>query len=91
MSDIEIDRNQLSRFIDTLAGFQRVVIDDWALVETAVGNATESWKGMAWEQFHREYTEMKTDVDAAIGSINDAYKWLLDFDAIIRDIEDSRL
>jgi len=91
MSDIEIDRNQLSRFIDTLAGFQRVVIDDWGLVQTAVGNASESWKGMAWDQFSREYTEMKTDVDVAIDSINDAYRWLLDFDAIIRDIEDSRL
>lgn len=75
-NDVDVDYDELNKYIDTLYDFWRTTQDDWRSVEAKWAQTAETWRSDERTSFEREY--MKTDqaLKEAFGSLDDALHWL---------------
>lgn len=85
--DIDVDEQELHRFIQTLADFQELTSDKLKAVESAWLKCDESWKGASKKQFTKEFEQTKQAVEDALAAGEDAHRWLERFDEIVREFE----
>jgi uncharacterized protein YukE len=87
MPDINVDEEQLHKFIEVLSQFQDEIRDKMRVVSDAYARCLESWKGESASQFQKEFEETKQAVETAIQVGNEALDWLWRFDEIVREFE----
>ena len=85
--DIDVDEQELYRFIQTLAAFQQLTTDKLKAVESAWTQCNESWKGASKNQFTKEFEQTKQAIEDALAAGEDASRWLERFDEIVREFE----
>ncbi len=85
--DIDVDEQELYRFIQTLAAFQQLTTDKLKAVESAWITCNESWKGASKNQFTKEFEETKKAIEDALAAGENAHQWLERFDEIVKEFE----
>ncbi|NER97316.1 MAG: transcription termination factor NusA [Symploca sp. SIO1B1] len=85
--DIDIDEQELAKFIDVLSSFQDLTIDKFQAVESAWLTCDESWKGDSKEKFTKDFQETTETVKKSLEVGDDALDWLRRFDEILKDFE----
>ncbi|NES20134.1 MAG: transcription termination factor NusA [Symploca sp. SIO3E6] len=87
--DIDIDEQQLAKFIDVLSSFQDLTSDKFQAVESAWRKCDESWKGDSKEKFTKDFQETTETVKRSLEAGDDALDWLRRFDEILKEFEQS--
>jgi WXG100 family type VII secretion target len=87
--DIDVDLDELEKFIDVLRQFQDTTSDKLTAVKSAWATCDESWEGSAKEKFTQEYTGTEEAVTRALEAGDDAIRWLEKFHEIVQEMEDS--
>lgn len=85
--DIDVEEEELARFIQTLATFQRVTEDKLKTVMSSWDACNDSWQGDSKDQFTKDFERTQQSVDMTLEAGDDALKWLERFDEIVRDFE----
>lgn len=85
--DIDVDEQELSNFIHTLAAFQELTTDKFKAVMSDWRKCDESWQGESKEEFTRQFEETQRSVDSTLNAGEDALRWLERFDEIVKDFE----
>jgi uncharacterized protein YukE len=85
--DIDVDIDELSKFIDVLRRFQDLTSDKLGAVQTAWTKCDETWEGKAKQQFSEEYQGTEKSVVKALEMGEDAIKWLERFRDIVQEME----
>ncbi|NEP61751.1 MAG: transcription termination factor NusA [Symploca sp. SIO2G7] len=85
--DIDIDEQELAKFIDVLSRFQDLTSDKFQAVESAWLKCDESWKGDSKEKFTKDFQETTETVKISLEVGDDALDWLRRFDEILKEFE----
>lgn len=85
--DIDVNRDELDRFIGALGNFQRQVGDEFKELQTKWKQCDESWKGESKDRFTKEFEETANTTESALEAGDDAKKWLERFLEIVEDFE----
>jgi len=85
--DIDVNIDELSRFIDVLGNFQRQVGDEFKELEAKWKKCDESWQGESKERFTKEFEETTKTTQSALDAGEDAKKWLDRFLEIVEEFE----
>lgn len=85
--DIDVNEEELSRFIQTLSVFQELTKGRLSAVENAWNKCNESWKGGAKNQFTGQFEKTQQAVEDALYAGEQAQHWLQRFDEIVREFE----
>ena len=85
--DIDVDEEQLHRFIEALAAFQQVTTEKLQSVETSWNQCEQTWKGASKNQLTTEFVQTKQAIESALAAGDDAQKWLERFNEIVREFE----
>lgn len=85
--DIDVNIDELSRFIDVLGNFQRQVGDEFKELESKWKKCDESWQGESKERFTKEFEETTKTTQSALDAGEDAKKWLDRFLEIVEEFE----
>lgn len=86
-SDIDVNEEELHRFIEILSSFQDQIREKMTSVESAYARCGESWKGVSAAQFRKEFDDTKGTVNTAIEVGGEALDWLRRFHTIVREFE----
>lgn len=85
--DIDVNEEELARFIQTLATFQQVTEDKLKTVMSSWDTCNESWQGETKDQFTKDFDRTRQSVDVTLEAGDDALRWLERFDEIVREFE----
>ena len=85
--DLDIDIDELQRFIDVLKDFQESTTDRLRAVEGDWARCDESWQGDAKDQFTSNFEATKQSVKKALEAGDDACKWLENFYQLVDEFE----
>lgn len=85
--DIDVDEEQLHRFIEALAAFQQTTVEKLQSVETSWSQCDQTWKGASKDQFTAEFVKTKQAIESALAAGDDAQKWLERFNEIVIEFE----
>lgn len=85
--DIDVDEEQLARFIDALSQFQEVADEKFKAVEADWEKCKESWQGDSKEQFTKDFERTSTSVRETLEAGDEALDWLERFDEIVKEFE----
>jgi uncharacterized protein YukE len=85
--EIDVNEEELYRFIQALANFQRVTEEKFKAVANAWEKLDESWQGDSKNQFTKQFEITHQSVDMTLEAGQDALHWLERFDEIVRDFE----
>lgn len=89
MSDIDVNRYELSKFIDILSNFQLQVGSEFRDLQTKWEKCDESWKGDSKERFTKEFEETTHATQSALEAGEDAQRWLKTFLEIVTEFEEN--
>ena len=85
--DIDVDEEELDRFIRTLSTFQNLTKDKFQAVSTAWQEVDETWQGDSKQQFTGQFEATQRSVEATLESGEDGLKWLENFHEIVKEFE----
>lgn len=85
--DIDVNEEELFKFIDTLSIFQQATQAQLNSVESAWNECNESWKGDAKNQFKNKFEVTKEAIERALDAGEQAKAWLERFDEIVKEFE----
>lgn len=88
--DIDVDINELKKFIDVLNRFQDQTTDKLKNVQNAWNRCDETWKGDAKEEFAKGFEATEQSVRRAVEAGEDASLWLQKFYDILDDMRHQR-
>lgn len=86
-SDIDVNEQELQKFIEVLAQFQEQIDSKMKSVEGSWLRCHESWKGATATQFAKDYEKTANAVTAAVKTGDDSLDWLRRFHTIVREFE----
>ena len=90
--DLDLDLEQLERFIDVVDQFHQTIEEKFESVQTAWDKCDESWRGASKDRFTKDFTQTQEAVDRAINAGKTASDVFLDvFKSIVRDFEDQHI
>ncbi|WP_017293175.1 hypothetical protein [Geminocystis herdmanii] len=87
--DIDIDIDELEKFIDVLRDFQDITSDKFKAVQQGWNHCDESWEGDSKERFTKDFEETCDRVTRTLESGDDALEWLRKYLEILKDLENS--
>lgn len=85
--DIDVNEEELSKFITELKTFQQIMADELQAVNHDWGQCEQSWKGEAKDKFANKFDTTLQALSNALDMVEEAQYWLEKFDTIIRDFE----
>lgn len=85
--DIDVNIDELRRFIEILGVFQRQVHDEFQELQAKWKKCDESWQGESKERFTKEFEETANSTGIALEAGDDAKKWLERFLEIVEEFE----
>ncbi|EDZ94561.1 hypothetical protein AmaxDRAFT_2761 [Limnospira maxima CS-328] len=85
--DLDIDEQELAKFIAALSDFQDLTTDKFKAVEGTWRKCDDSWKGESKDQFTKDFDQTKDMVQRALEAGDDALEWLRKFDDILKEFE----
>ncbi|BAZ12177.1 hypothetical protein NIES4071_40050 [Calothrix sp. NIES-4071] len=86
-SDIDVNQEELSKFIAELKTFQQIMADKLQAVERDWLSCEQSWKGEAKDKFASKFDTTLQALRNALDMGEEAQDWLEKFDKVIRDFE----
>jgi uncharacterized protein YukE len=84
--DIDVDIDELEKFIEVLNRFQDQTTDKLRGVQTAWNRCDETWQGEAKEDFTKGFEQTEAAVRRALEAGEDAARWLQKFQEILQDM-----
>ena len=87
--DIDIDIDELERFIHVLQDFQDATSEKFKAVQQDWNRCDESWEGDSKERFTKDFEETCDRVQRTLESGDDALEWLRRYLEILKDFESS--
>lgn len=85
--DIDVNEEELAKFIDVLSDFQELTRDKFKGVEMDWAKCDQSWQGESKDQFTRDFEQTQQRVQSALDAGDDALDWLRRFDEILKEFE----
>lgn len=85
--DIDVDIDELERFIYVLQEFQDTTTDKFKAVQNDWDRCDESWEGESKERFTKDFDETRDRVRRTLESGEDALEWLRKYLEILKDFE----
>lgn len=85
--DIDVDEEELDRFIRTLSTFQNLTKEKFQAVSTAWQKVDETWQGDSKQQFTGQFEATQKSVEITLESGENGLEWLEDFHRIVREFE----
>lgn len=87
--DIDIDIDELERFIDVLQDFQDLTSEKFKAVQSDWARCDESWEGDSKERFTNDFEDTSHRVQRTLEAGDDALQWLRKYLDILKDFESS--
>ncbi|GCL46960.1 WXG100 family type VII secretion target [Microcystis aeruginosa] len=85
--DLDIDEQELAKFIDVFSQFQDRIKDKFQSVESSWEKCNESWHGSSKDQFTKEFLETRRTIQESLDAGEDALTWLRRFDEVLKEFE----
>ncbi|AFY38210.1 transcription termination factor NusA [[Leptolyngbya] sp. PCC 7376] len=90
--DLDLDLDELKRFIDVVDQFHQVIGEKFESVQTAWDQCNESWQGASKKRFTKDFEQTQDSVERAINAGQTASEVFLDvFESIVEEFEDQYL
>lgn len=90
--DLDLDLEQLKRFIDIVDQFHQAIEQKFESVQIAWDQCDESWQGASKDRFTKDFTQTQEAVARAIDAGKIASEQFLDhFESIVDEFEDQHL
>lgn len=90
--DLDLDLDELKRFIDIVDQFHQVIEAKFDSVQNAWDKCNESWQGASKKRFTKDFEETQDAVERAIKAGQTASEIFLDvFESIVDEFEDQDL
>lgn len=87
--DIDVDIDELERFIHVLQDFQDATSEKFKAVQNDWNRCEESWEGESKERFNKDFDDTRDRVTRILESGDDALEWLRKYLEILKDFESS--
>lgn len=87
--DIDVDIDELERFIHVLQDFQDATSEKFKAVQQDWDRCDESWEGESKERFTKDFDDTRDRVQRTLESGDDALEWLRRYLEILKDFESS--
>ena len=90
--DLDLDLEELKRFIKVVDGFHQVIEQKFDSVQTAWDKCDKSWQGASKNRFTKDFEQTQKAVERAINAGKIASEQFLDhFESIVDEFEDQYL
>ncbi|MEH2363820.1 WXG100 family type VII secretion target [Nostoc sp.] len=88
--NIDVDIDELKRFLEVLKDFQEITSDKLSAVQSDWTRCNESWQGDAKNEFTKGFEQTEISIKSALDAGEDACQWLKDFHEILEEFEGYR-